>query len=152
MKVTYQEFLSHNGGLTGSVFSKMAAAILNFENRLPFHYYWTDPHQIWWECWTFDIYRNYCIENAYLLKFRMAAAAFLNFENRLHFYNYWTNRHQIWWDCWEDAIEHNCHNKMHIHQNWRWRPPPFWFRKSVAIFFTIGPIVTKFGGNVQNLT
>ena len=57
-----------------------AAAILNFENRLPFHYYWTDPHQIWWECWKFDIERNYCISNAYSPKFKMAAAVILNFD------------------------------------------------------------------------
>ena len=76
-----------------------AVAILNFENRLPFHNYWTDPHQIWWEFRKFDIERNYCIQNAYSPKFKMAAATFLNFENRLPFQYYKTNRHQIWWEC-----------------------------------------------------
>ena len=128
-----------------------AVTILNFENRLPFHYYRTDPHQIWWKCWKFDIWRNYCIKNAYLLKFKMAAAAFLNFENRLPFHHYWTNRHQIWWDCWEYAIEHNCYIKMHIHQNLRWRPPPFLISKICCHFFTIGPILIKFGGDLENL-
>ena len=60
-------------------FKMAAAAILNFENRLPFHYYWTNRHNIWWECWESDIDRNYCIKNAYLRKFKMAAAAFYEF-------------------------------------------------------------------------
>ena len=60
-----------------------AAAILNSENRLPFLYCWTNLHQIWWEGWESDIERNRQIENAYLLKFKMAAAASLNFENVL---------------------------------------------------------------------
>ena len=47
LEVTNQEFLSHTGGSTGSVFSKMAAAaIFNFENRLPFLYYQINSHQI----------------------------------------------------------------------------------------------------------
>ena len=118
LEVTNQEFLSHNGGSTGRVIFKMAAAaILNFENWLPFHYYWTNRHQIWLECWESDIERNCCIQNAYSPKFKMATAAFLNFEKRLPYNYYWINRHQIWWECWEYAIEHNCHIKMHIHQN-----------------------------------
>ena len=57
-----------------------AAAIMNFENWLPFHYMWTEPHQIKWECLESDIERNCCIKNAYLQKFMMAAAAILTFD------------------------------------------------------------------------
>ena len=47
-EVPNKEFLSHTGGLTGSVLSRMdAAAILDFEQLLPFLYDWINPHQIW---------------------------------------------------------------------------------------------------------
>ena len=47
LEVTNQEFISHTGGSTGSVFFKMAAAaILNFENMWPFPSYWFNPYQI----------------------------------------------------------------------------------------------------------
>ena len=39
-------------------FKMAAAAILNFKLVLPFIYYRTNPHQIWWKCWEFDIKRN----------------------------------------------------------------------------------------------
>ena len=88
-----------------------AAAILNFENRLPFLYYWTNPHQIWWECWESARGRNCYIKNAYLLKLKMATAAILSFENRLPFLYYWTNIHQIWWECCESDLKCKCHMK-----------------------------------------
>ena len=45
-----------------------AATILIFENLLLFLYYWTDPHQIWWECWDSDLKCNCWIKNAYSTK------------------------------------------------------------------------------------
>ena len=36
--------------------------------------------------------------------------------------------------------------------NQRWRPPPSWISKICCHFFAIRPILTKFGGNVENLT
>ena len=45
-------------------FKTAAAAFLNFENRLPFQYYWTNRHQIWWECWESDIELICCIKIA----------------------------------------------------------------------------------------
>ena len=108
LEVTNQEFLSHAGGSTGIVYFKMAvAAIVNFEKLLPFLYYWTDPHQIWWECCKFEIERTVSSRNAQLPKFKMAAAAILDFEKLLPFLYYWTNHHQIWWECCESDIERN---------------------------------------------
>ena len=89
-------------------FKMAAAAIFNFENQLLFHYYWTNPHQIWWGCWEYAIERNCLIKNAYLLKFEMATATILNFENWLSFPYMWTEPHQIWWECWEFDKECNC--------------------------------------------
>ena len=98
LEVTNQEFLSHTGGSAGSVFFKMAAAaILNFEELLPFRYYWNNPHQIQWECWEFDLKRNCRIKIAYSTKIKKAAATILNSENLLPFLYYWTKFHQIWW-------------------------------------------------------
>ena len=41
---------------------------------------------------------------------------------------------------------------MHIQRKSRWRPPPFLILKICCHFFPIGPILTKFGENVENLT
>ena len=88
-----------------------AAAILNFENALPFFYYWTNPHQIWWERWESDTERNRQIKNVNLPKFKMAVAAVLKFENMLPVLYYYPNPHQIRWECWEFYIERNWHMK-----------------------------------------
>ena len=84
LEVTNQEFLSHTGGTTGSVFFKMAAAILDFDKLLPFVYYWTNPHQVWWECCESDIERNCRVNNAHLPKLKISAAAILILENCCH--------------------------------------------------------------------
>ena len=65
-----------------------AAAILNFGNRLPFIYYWTNPHQIWRESGKFNLERNHYIPNAHSRKFNVAAAAILNSEKLLPFLYY----------------------------------------------------------------
>ena len=58
-----------------------AAAILNFLKSVATSFFWTDPHQIWWECCESDIECNRFIKSAFLPKFKMADAAILNFEN-----------------------------------------------------------------------
>ena len=89
LEVTNQEFLSRTGGSTGSVFFKMAAAaILCLEKLLPFLYYWTDLHQIWWESFKFSTELNRHVENAHSTKFKMAAAAILNSNRMLPFLYY----------------------------------------------------------------
>ena len=57
-----------------------AAAILYFKKMLPFLYYWTNPHQIYWECCESNMEYNCYVENAYLQQLKMAAAAIWNFE------------------------------------------------------------------------
>ena len=37
-------------------------------------------------------------------------------------------------------------------RNSRWRPPPSWILEIGCHFIIFGPIVTNFGGNVENLT
>ena len=54
---------------------------LDFLKSVAISFFWTDPHQIWWECCESDIERNRFIKSAYLPKFKMADAAILNFEN-----------------------------------------------------------------------
>ena len=112
-----------------------AAAILNFENRLPFHNYWTNPHQILWECWKFAIELNWYIKNTtkYLPKFKMVAAAILNFENLLPFVYYQINPHQIWGECWKSDIERNCYIKICIFTKFKDGGGHLEFRKSFAI-------------------
>ena len=39
------------------------AAILDFEDLLPFLYYLTDPHQTWWECHKCNPQRNPVVKN-----------------------------------------------------------------------------------------
>ena len=134
------------------MFKMVTAAILKFENRLPFLYYLTNPHQIWWDGWEFDKERNCHIKNALVPKFEMATAAISNFENRLPFPNNWTNPHQSWSKCWESDRERNLRSKMYIYSNSKWRPPPSWISKMCCHLFTIGPILIKFDGNVENLT
>ena len=129
-----------------------AAATLNIENWLSFLYYCTNPYQIRWWCWEFDIKRNYGIEIAYLPKFKMAATASFNFENRSPCLYYRINPHQIWWECWESAVKRNCHMRMHIYKISRWRKPPSRISKIGCHFFTIESIFTKFGENVEDLT
>ena len=63
LEVTNQEFLSHNGGVTGSVLFKMVAAFLYFEKLLPFLYYWINLHQIRWDCWEPNIEHNCYVKN-----------------------------------------------------------------------------------------
>ena len=58
----------------------VAAAIWNYEKLLPFHYLWTNPHQIWWECLESNMEHNCYVKNVYLPQLKMAAAAILNFE------------------------------------------------------------------------
>ena len=58
-----------------------AVAIMNFENRLPFNYYWTDRHQIWWECWESDIERKRCIKNCIITKIQDGGGRHLAFRN-----------------------------------------------------------------------
>ena len=41
---------------------------------------------------------------------------------------------------------------MHIFKNSRWQRSPYWISKIDCHFFTIWPIVTKFDGNVENVT
>ena len=82
-----------------------AVAILNFENRLPFHYYSTDPHQIWWGCGESNMECIGSVKNANLSKFKMAAAAISDFEKELPFHYYLTDPHQIWWGCGESNME-----------------------------------------------
>ena len=60
-----------------------AAAILEFKKLLPFIYYWTELHQIWWKCFESDMERNCFVKNAYLPKVKMVTAAILNFEKQL---------------------------------------------------------------------
>ena len=90
-------------------------------------------------------------KNANFLAFKMAVAAILNFENRLPFLHDWTNLYQIWWKCWKSDVELNCNMKMQILSNSSWRPSLSLLSKIGCHFFTIGPILTKFGGNVENL-
>ena len=40
---------------------------------------------------------------------------------------------------------------MHIYDNSRWRPPPSLISKIGCYFFTIGPILIKFDGDLKNL-
>ena len=85
-----------------------AAAILNFEKLLPFLYYWTNAHQIWWECCESDMERTVLSRNANLPKVKMAAAAILNCEKLLQFLYYLTYYHQTWWGCCKFDVECNC--------------------------------------------
>ena len=81
MEVTNQKFLSHTDGSTGSIFFKMAAAaILNFENVLPFLNYRINLHQIWWECRESNMEPNCYVKNAYISQLKMAVAVIINFE------------------------------------------------------------------------
>ena len=84
----------------------------------------------------------------------MAAAALLNFENVLPFLYYWTTK-------FDGNVENLIKNatvtiKMHIYQKSRWRLPPSWppswISNRCGHFCTTGPILTKFDGNVENLT
>ena len=84
------------------------AAILSFENRLPFLYYWTNIHQIWWDCCESDLKRKCHIKTTYSTKIKMAVAAIMNIRKLLLFLFYWTNPHQFQWECWESDIERNC--------------------------------------------
>ena len=81
----------------------------------------------------------------------MAAVAILNFENGWPFHYYLTNRHQIWWECWEYDKERKCWIEFAYLPEFKMRPPPFWISKIGCHFVTIKPILTKLGGNVENL-
>ena len=52
-----------------------AAAISNFENRLPFLRWWTDSHQIQLDSWESAMKRNCHIKSAHLSKLKIATAA-----------------------------------------------------------------------------
>ena len=84
-----------------------AAAILICGKLLLFLYFWTNPHQIWWDCCEFDLECNCCVRNTYLQKFKMVAAAIFLSEKLWPFLYYWTNPHQIWLDCCKSDIECN---------------------------------------------
>ena len=84
------------------------AAILNSEKLLPFLYYLTNAHQIWWQCCASDMKRTVLSKNANASKVKMAAAAILNCEKRLQFLNYLTYSHQTWWGCCKFNVECNC--------------------------------------------
>ena len=100
---------------------RMAAiTILNFENRLPFLYYWTNPPHIWWDCWESDKERYCQIKND-------CAAAILNCEKLLPFLHYLMGIWQIqfrmqplYWKCTFNQIQ--CGGGRHLG-----------FRKVVAI-------------------
>ena len=57
-----------------------AAAIYNSEKQLQFLYYWTNPHQIWWESFKLSTERNRHVQNAHSTKFKMVATSILNAE------------------------------------------------------------------------
>ena len=84
-----------------------AVAIFNFENRLPFHYYLTNAHQIWWDCCESYMERTVSSRNANSSKVKLAAAAILNFEKLLRFLYYLTYSHQTWWGCCKFDVECN---------------------------------------------
>ena len=123
---------------------------LEFRKSVAISILFDQSSQIWWKCWKSDV--ELLHTNTKFSEFKMAAAAILNFENRLPFLYYWTNLHQIWWKCWKSDVELNCNMKMQILSNSRWRPSLSLLSKIGCHFFTIGPILTKFGGNVENQT
>ena len=100
---------------------RMAAiTILNFENRLPFLYYWTNPPHIWWDCWESDKERYCLFKNAYIPKFKMAP--------------FWISKLCCYFFTIESIltkfggfVENLTKNatvtfKLHIYPNLRWRP------------------------------
>ena len=96
-------------------FKMAAAAILNFENRLPFLHYRTNPHQIWWKCWESDIERNCLVEKrtfttiqdggCHRLEFRKAVAISLLLDQ--------SSPNLV-------GMLHSISNSQHSHQIWRW--------------------------------
>ena len=83
-----------------------AVAILNFENRLPFHYSQTNAHHIWWECCESYMERTVTSRNANSPKVKLAAAAILKFEKLLRFFYYLTDSHQTHWGCCKSIVEY----------------------------------------------
>ena len=133
-----------------SKFKMAAAAILNFENVLPFLHYWTNPHQILWEYGKFNLKRNRYVKNPYSIIFNVAAAAILKSESCCHFFTikpmctkfYGNVANMIW-----NALY--C-QETQLHQKSRWRLPPSWISNNFCNFFTIWPILTKLGGDDAN--
>jgi len=65
LNLTNLELISRDGSSTGSLLIKMAAAaILNFEKRLPLLHHSTDLHQTYLKHWDFDLKHIHYTENA----------------------------------------------------------------------------------------
>ena len=56
-----------------------AATILNSEKNVAISLFYTNQHQIWWECCKSYIVRTVLLKKALSTKVKMAAAAILNF-------------------------------------------------------------------------
>ena len=62
-----------------------AAAIFDFEKLMPFHYYLTDLHQTWWECYDTDVEHISNIGNDVVTQFKMAVATVMDFDKLMPF-------------------------------------------------------------------
>ena len=117
-----------------------AAVILNYENRLPFLYYWTDPHQIWRGCWDLNMERH-CYKKLHIHQ-----------QSRWRPPPSWLSKIGCHFSTIEPHQNATVTLELLIYQNSSWRPPPSCILKIGCYFYTVGHIITKFDGNVDSLS